>query len=285
MIDEYLSAGFPDVDRANNREAYFACLAFLDSLPYFKEYKLKSYELLQLGQGMTVLEAGCGLGDDAFRIAGRIMPGGRVTALDSSVVMIEKARSRNDAMRLPVDFERGDVRALPFPDNAFSRCRIDRVLQHIPEPQRAICELVRVLEPHGLLLAYDNDWGTFSVTSPDQKTTRSLEIFWCDSFTNSWIGRDLCDLFISSGLSDVKTYPAVSIIRDFETADRVYNLRETARRAVAEGVISPAQGHSWIRDLVDRTKKGSFMAALTAYTVVGRKPDISWIGNRHSVAP
>jgi ubiquinone/menaquinone biosynthesis C-methylase UbiE len=273
MIDEYLAAGFPDVDSVNNREAYFACLAFLDSLPYFKDYKLKSYELLQLGQGMTVLEAGCGLGDDAFRIAERIMPGGRVTALDSSVAMIEKARSRDDSMRLPVDFQTGDVRALPFPDDSFSRCRIDRVLQHIPEPQRAVCELVRVLEPQGLILAYDNDWGTFSVTSADQETTRSLEMFWCDSFTNSWIGRDLCDLFISSGLSDVKTFPTVSIIADFETADRVYNLRETVRRAAEEGVISTDQGRCWIEELLGRTEKGSFMAALTAYTVVGRKPN------------
>jgi ubiquinone/menaquinone biosynthesis C-methylase UbiE len=271
MIDEYLSTGFTDVDSAKDQDAYFACLALLDSLPYFVEYKRRSYELLRLEPGMRVLEAGCGLGDDAFRIAQLIMPGGKVVGLDSSAGMIEKARSRKLSAELPVEFHTGDVRALPFPDNSFARCRIDRTLQHIPQPERAISEMVRVLKPDGLLLAYDNDWGTFSVTSQDREITRSLENFWCDSFTNSWIGRDQCDLFISSGLVDVKIDPSVSLITDFETADKVYNLRETVRRATVEGVISVAQGRSWIEELGDRTSKGSFMAALTAYTVVGKK--------------
>lgn len=271
IIDEYLSTGFTDVDSASNRDVYFNCLAFLDSLPYFREYKHRSYELLRLGQGMTVLDAGCGLGDDVFRIAGRVMPGGKVVGIDSSVVMIEKARSNELSMRLSAEFRAGDIRELPFPDNSFSRCRIDRVLQHISRPEAAVSELARVLEPGGLLLAYDNDWGTYSVTSGDQETTRSLEKFWCDSFTNSWIGRDLCDLFISSGLSDVEIYPGTCVIRDFETADKVFNLRETVRRAAAEGVISRVRGRSWIEELVDRTGKGSFLASLTAYMVVGQK--------------
>ena len=272
MTDEYLSTGFTDVDGSKNQDAYFACLALLDSLEYFREYKLKSYELLQLKLGMTVLDAGCGLGDDAFRIAELIMPDGKVIGLDSSAAMIEKARSRElFSAQLPVQFQTGDVKALPFSDNSFARCRIDRVLQHIPQPERAISELIRVLEPDGLLLAYDNDWGTFSITSQNVAITRALENLWCDSFTNSWIGRNLCDYFISSGLSDVKIYPSTSVITDFETADRVYNFRETVRRATTGGVISMAQGLCWIEKLINRTGKGSFLATLTAYTVVGRK--------------
>lgn len=271
MNEEYLATGFTNVDRAKNQDAYFDCLALLDSLPYFREYKRKSYELLQLRGGMTVFEAGCGLGDDAFRIAAQVMPGGKVVALDASAAMIEKAKSRKPSGELPVEFQTGDVKALPFPDNSFDRCRIDRVLQHIPEPERAVAELVRILAPSGLLLAYDNDWGTFSVTSGDHEITRILESLWRDSFTNSWIGRDLCDYFISAGLSEVKVYPRTSVITDFETADRVYNLRETVRRATAEDIISAAQGRRWMEELINRTAKGSFSAALTAYTVVGKK--------------
>ena len=226
MSDEYLSTGFIDVDSAQDTDAYFDCLTLLDSLAYYKAYKTNSYELLQLGPGMTVLDAGCGVGDDVFRIAKQIMPGGKVIGLDASVAMIEKARSHELAAQLPVQFQAGDVKELPFADNSFARCRIDRVLQHIPQPQNAIVELVRVLEPDGLLLAYDNDWGTFSVTSEDVETTRTIESLWCDSFTNSWIGRHLCGYFITSGLSDVKIYPGTCIINDFQTADKVYNLQK-----------------------------------------------------------
>lgn len=39
-------------------------LALIDSLPYFSECERASYRMLQLGPGMTVLDAGCGPGDD-----------------------------------------------------------------------------------------------------------------------------------------------------------------------------------------------------------------------------
>ncbi len=271
MNNEYLSTGFPDVDRAQNQDAYFDCLTLLDSLEYYREYKTKSYELLQLSPGIRVLEAGCGLGDDAFRIAQRIMPGGKVIGLDASAAMIEKARLSELAAQLPVQFQQGDVKALPFPDNSFARCRIDRVLQHIPQPQKAISELVRVLKPDGLLLAYDNDWETFSVASDDINISHIIENLWSGSFTNSRIGRDLGDYFLYAGLSDVRIYPGTSVITDLATADKVYNLRETVQKAVEGKRISAAQGNLWIEELIDRTAKGSFMAALTAYTVVGRK--------------
>lgn len=270
IIGEYLSTGFKDVDRTNDREAYFSCLALLDSLPYYRESKQKSYQLLKLKPGMTVLEAGCGLGDDAVRIAELVMPGGNVVALDASTVMIEKARSRNLPAYLSIHFQTGDVKALPFSDHSFSRCRIDRVLQHVLHPEKAISELVRVLEPGGLILAYDNDWGTFSIRS-DHTFTRSLERFWCDSFTNCRIGRDLRDLFISCGLSDIDVHRGTSVIEDLETADKIYNLRETARKASAQGVISVDQGLFWIEELIDRSGRGRFSATLTAYTVVGQK--------------
>ena len=271
MNDEYLSIGFRNVDRTENQTAYVTCLNFLNSLPYFKEYKLRTYELLQLERGMTVLEAGCGLGDDAFRIAEQIMPGGKVVAFDASAVMIAKARSNERSINLPVEFQTGDIRKLPFPDHSFSRCRVDRVLQHIPQPETAVFELVRVLEPYGILLAYDNDWGTFSIASESHDITCLLTRFWANSFTNSQIGRDLRELFIDSDLSDIKIYPSTCILTDFEKADKVYNLRETVRRAAADNIISQDQGYRWIEELITRTREGCFKTSLTACTVVGRK--------------
>ena len=268
---EYLSQGFRDVDQTEDLDAYVTCLALLDSLPHFIQYKAKSYELLELSAGLTVLDAGCGLGDDTVRMAQFVRPGGRVVGIDSSARMIEKARSQHSCSRLPVHFEKGDVRDLPFSDCSFGRCRIDRVLQHVTQPEKAVFELCRVLEPGGILLAYDNDWGTFSITSQNPAITGVIENFWSDSFTNSRIGRDLGDLFIAAGLSDVKAYPQLYTITDYEIADRVYNIGETVRRAQEAGLISRTQGSLWLDECAGLSARGRFGAALTAYTVIGRK--------------
>lgn len=65
-----------------------------------------------------------------------------------------------------VGYVQADARALPFADERFARARVDRVLQHIAGPEQVMREMVRVLAPGGLMLAYDIDWGTFADTAP-----------------------------------------------------------------------------------------------------------------------
>jgi hypothetical protein len=63
----------------------------------------------------------------------------------------------------------------------------------------------------------------------------------------------------------------VSVISDFDTADKIYNLTQTAERAVAAKQISEIEASAWLVELRAATQCGFFAAALTAYIVVGRK--------------
>jgi ubiquinone/menaquinone biosynthesis C-methylase UbiE len=273
--DEYLASGFADVDARDDTGAYKHCLALLDSLPYFRRYKRESYELLALSPGLAVLEVGCGLGDDVFRMAERVAPGGKVVGVDASSRMIEEACSRAPA-NPAIEFRRADARRLPFSEACFDRCRTDRTLQHIERPLEAIREMVRVLKPGGLLLAYDNDWGTFSVSGSDDEKTRMIETLWADSFRNRWIGRYLTRFFLEAGLSDVSVYPSVSVVTDFNLADQVFNLRQTAQRAAGSGLIAPADADRWLSELQEQSRTGGFLCTLTAFTVTGKKPAAEW---------
>jgi len=78
----------------------------------------------------------------------------------------------------------------------------------------------------------------------------------------------------------VTTCPGTSVITDFETADRVYNLRETVQKAIKEKRIRASEGHGWIEELIRQTATGSFLAELTACTVVGRKTALLSILNQ-----
>ena len=135
--------------------------------------------------------------------------------------------------------------------------------------QIAIAELVRVLRPGGILLAYDNDWGTFTVTADNAAITSTLEKVWVDSFTNSWIGRELEEHFVKAGLSQVSIYQNESITTDLDTADKVYNLEQTVLQAITSNLISSDEGAEWINELKARTTAGNFAVNLKAYTVVG----------------
>ncbi len=55
---------------------------------------------------------------------------------------------------------------MPFADRALGLVRADRVLQHVPDPHRAVAELWRCLRPGGRLVACDPDQQTLSIAVP-----------------------------------------------------------------------------------------------------------------------
>ena len=269
--EDYLATGFAHVDARQQVEPFAACLTLLDSLPYFRAYKERSYELLELNAGQSVLEVGCGLGDDLRRMAQRLGGTGRVVGVDASLALLDQAHIRLDDRPL-IELVHADARHLPFPDNHFDRCRIDRTLQHIQQPEQVIADMARVLNPGGLMLAYDNDWGTFSISGQDEAASRRIEDVWTDAITNRTIGRHLPRLFQQSGLQVIRVEPSVSVLTDFELADRVYNLRTTAALAIDRGLLDTDCVTGWLADLQEQTRLGVFMCILTTYTVLGQKP-------------
>jgi SAM-dependent methyltransferase len=95
-----------------------------------------------------VLEVGCGPGEAAERIAREL--GADVVAVDQSERMVELARARG------VDARVGDVQALDFPDGEFDCVLAAWMLYHVPEIDRALAEMARVLRPGGRLVAVTN---------------------------------------------------------------------------------------------------------------------------------
>jgi SAM-dependent methyltransferase len=95
-----------------------------------------------------VLEVGCGPGEAADRIAGET--GADVVAIDISPRMVEIARGQG------VDAHVADVQDLPFDDSSFDLALAAWMLFHVPDLDRALSELRRVLVPGGRLVAVTN---------------------------------------------------------------------------------------------------------------------------------
>src|SRR5262249_31047601 len=82
--------------------------------------------------------------------------GGTVVALDLAEGSLGRARERVQAEGLSVECVLGDVEAMPFADSAFDLVLANYLLYHVPNLDRAIAELRRVLRPGGTLLAATN---------------------------------------------------------------------------------------------------------------------------------
>ena len=91
---------------------------------------------------------------------GRNLPhypeGVRLTGIDFSPAMLELAGRQADRLGRKVDLRLGDAQALDLPDQGFDTVVCTLSLCAIPDEQRAVAEMRRVLRPGGRLLLLDH---------------------------------------------------------------------------------------------------------------------------------
>jgi demethylmenaquinone methyltransferase / 2-methoxy-6-polyprenyl-1,4-benzoquinol methylase len=102
--------------------------------------------------GDDVLDACCGTGDLAVADA---RAGGRVTGLDFSEQMLERARRKAPEL----EWVSGDLLALPFDDASFDAATVGFGVRNVDDLERALAELRRVLRAGGRL-------GILEITRP-----------------------------------------------------------------------------------------------------------------------
>jgi SAM-dependent methyltransferase len=105
-------------------------------------------DLLRAARPARVLEVGCGWGELAARIEREL--GCSLVAVDLSPRMVELARERG------VDARVADVQELPFEDGEFDAAVAAWMLYHVPDLDRGLAELARVLRPGGRLFGITN---------------------------------------------------------------------------------------------------------------------------------
>jgi SAM-dependent methyltransferase len=103
--------------------------------------------------GRRVLEAGCGAGRFTELL---VRAGALVHAIDLSAAV--EANRRNVGAQANYVVAQADIRALPFPPEAFDVVLCLGVLQHTPSPEASIAALWRMVAPGGLLVIDHYAW-------------------------------------------------------------------------------------------------------------------------------
>lgn len=113
----------------------------------FREHIL---ELVALKGDECLLDAGCGTGMMALRVAARY-PGCMVHGIDISPKMIAVARRDAEGQGLAVDLGVGSITDLPYPNASFDVVITNIMYHHLDlaEKRQAVAEIARVLKPGG----------------------------------------------------------------------------------------------------------------------------------------
>ncbi|MEO1089172.1 MAG: class I SAM-dependent methyltransferase [Pseudomonadota bacterium] len=118
----------------------------------------------KIGAQARVLD--CGIGSGALAIAlNSILPESpNFCGIDLSGEMLAKADVEMRQAGLVPELRQADILSIPYADESFDFVMAAHVLEHLPEPQHALREMVRVLKPGGMLfvcLVRRSNFGAF----------------------------------------------------------------------------------------------------------------------------
>jgi SAM-dependent methyltransferase len=228
--------------------------------------------MFQVGQGMQVLEAGCGPGTTAPVFSQAAGSEGLVVGVDCDPKMVKHANASAKQYANVVQLV-GDAHRLPFGEGRFDRVYAKRLFQVLPPSAAPIVfgEMRRVLKPGGVVVLVDTDWTSLSVNFSDLELERRLTSFLIDCMRpNGLAGRKLLGMVQSGGFTDVQVKVMSIVLRDFaDTPLGDWLTTEVLRAKVA----TPEELAGWRNELEQKTAQQAFLFHVGTVIVSAKKKE------------
>jgi SAM-dependent methyltransferase len=253
---------FSSVDTAPDPER---AVAYLDLIARgqrgMKHYAAAAHARWERRPGGFVLDLGCGAGHDLDLLGGA---GLDAIGVDPSAVLLDAARR---VARGSAPLVRATGEALPFADASLAGCRIERVLQHVPDPAAVLAEVARCLRPGALLTVLEPDWSTFRVRCD----RGDVPAGWISGVRHPNVGGALWGLAEGTGFDVLDRVEELSVWRSLEVLDRVVNVAESVDRAVDAGRIGRAEAEAWRHEQRERERRRDYRSTIAKVMVVAAR--------------
>ena len=110
------------------------------------------FDQYSISENNRIIEFGCGTGS-IWKDNGNILPNCvEIILTDISPLMIEKAKENLSKNKL-FSYHLMDIQNVPFPDNSFDIVIANHMLYHVPDIQKALSEIKRILKNNGVFYA------------------------------------------------------------------------------------------------------------------------------------
>jgi SAM-dependent methyltransferase len=146
-----------------NQKAMWAGFRVLESVTGTAAPRLVKFAGVKAG--IEVLDVACGTGVVSLTAARH---GARVTGIDLTPELVERARENANLMHVEGEWIQGDAEALPFADASFDVVLSQFGHMFAPRPAIVVAEMLRVLKPGGTI--------AFSTWPPELFTGRSFAL-------------------------------------------------------------------------------------------------------------
>lgn len=229
--------------------------------------------LLDLSDGMHVLDVGSGPGLLITELAADVAPSGSVTGIEPSTDMLEISARRCAGLTKAgkVALVRGEATALPFADGSFDLVTSTQVMEYVADIGRAISETRRVLSHSGRVAILDTDWDSLVWHSTDRAMANRIYAAWEEHVAHPHLPQVLARQLVEGGFSEVEC--RVIPLMNLALTPEVFSF--STRRNIHAFVpgragVSQAEADAWLDDLETQAREGNYFFSLNRYVFLAR---------------
>ena len=196
--------------------------------PEVAALRARAHNRVEPVAGRRIVDVGCGPGTDARELVER--DACIVVAVDHDAEMVTRAAAHPGVVGVVAD-----ARALPFRSAAMHVARAVRVLMHLPDPERAVEELVRVTSPGGRVLVSEPDWAGFTLDPAPEGAVDALRRVYGRRIRHPYAGRSLVRWLVAAGCEAVAAEVSTVVLRSADRIRADFGLDEALREAWEQG--------------------------------------------------
>ncbi|MGR9045353.1 MAG: methyltransferase domain-containing protein [Gammaproteobacteria bacterium] len=242
----------------------------------FAAVKRDSYSRMQISEGDTVLDVGCGPGLDVMALAELVGSSGKVIGFDHDKAMLNQALENiaHTFQDRDISLIEGSADRLPFQDNNFASTRSERLFMHLTSPELALSEIVRVTRPGGRIVIADTDWASLSIDNELPKIEQALLNYRIDQvLNNGYSGRSLYRQFKRMSLSNFKIDAYPITLTDMRLFYFLSMQQAVEEQALASKVVTERELKYWQNELKRAADNDSFYCSINVVMLSANKTE------------
>ena len=226
---------------------------------------------LGLGTGAHALEVGCGTGA-VTRALASVPETESVVGLDPSPGFLVVARELAEGTA-NLEFVEGDAKALPFEDGSFDAVVFHTTLCHVPDPDVALGEALRVLRPGGRLAVFDGDYATATCATGGSDPLQAFVDAMMETHVyDRWFARRLPKLVLGAGFEHVQLRGHSYVEAPSSAGYMLALVERGAAWLTASATIGEETAEAMRAEAGRRSDAGEFFGHIAYVSVIATKP-------------
>ncbi|WP_295800707.1 methyltransferase domain-containing protein [Mucilaginibacter sp.] len=221
-----------------------------------KEHSYTFFEKINSG---TIIDLGCGAGNDVIELAKITGKDVKVIGIDHDPVMLKQAKEQSKEVS-NVDFILSEAYPLPFEDETISGIRTERVIQHLNNPEQVISEISRILKKDCPLVIIETDWSSLSFYTEFVEAQKKVNAYYTDvKINNGFAAAKLVSYLQQNNFRNIKFEIHPFITDSLKTANELFRIEQMINEAAEKSYIAEQEGRAFYGAL-QKADDGNYFA-------------------------